>query len=439
MPSHRLSRRSFMAGTAATVAAAPFVKAYAADEPKEKVRLAVIGVADRGSRNLAEVETEEIVALCEVDEPRADAARKQFPKAKFFTDYRKMFDKVGKEFDGVVISTPDHTHAFPTLLAMKLGKHVYCEKPLARSIEEVRAVRDAAAKSKVVTQMGTQIHAGDNYRRVVEIVRSGQLGNIRTVRVWCARQPDPMKKIKEPKSKVKFDLDLWLGPCPEEFFYASGPSTKSWPHFDWRWWWPFGGGVLADMGCHFMDLAFWALELGAPTSVKADGVPQTDCDNSTVPAMLRVEYKFPATQDRGPVTLFWYHGASGPDLTGETTYEGFPNGVLFDGELGTLVSDYSKYKVYPDSFSQDFRPPLRSLAKSVGHHREWLDAILGKTKSLCDFGYSGNLTEAVLLGNVAYRAGKPITWDAEAMKVTDVKDANQYVQAAIRKGWELPK
>ena len=258
MPSDSVSRRGFLAGSTAAFASAPFVHSSPDGAPDQKVRLAVVGVAARGKANLDGVAHEEIVALCDVDEANAADARKRFPSAAFYTDYRKMLDAVASKVDAVVVSTPDHNHALPALIAMNAGKHVYCEKPLAHSVSEVRQMQAAATKNKVVTQMGTQIHAGDNYRRVVEIVQAGKLGPVKRVHVWCSRRPDAMSRVPMPTPGVKFNADLWVGPAPTEFFYAKGPSNHPWPHFDWRWWWEFGGGVLADMACHFMDLPFWA-------------------------------------------------------------------------------------------------------------------------------------------------------------------------------------
>ena len=430
-----LTRRRFVAASSTALLAAPFAKVRAAGSPKEPVRLAVIGVADRGADNLQGVGSETIVALCEVDEPRADKARKQFPKAQFFTDYRAMLDKVGKGIDAVVVSTPDHTHAHATLSALALGKHVYCEKPLCHTVGEVRRVMKAAADKKVVTQMGTQIHAADNYRRVVEIVQSGKLGAVKRVHAWCSRQPDPGRVVKAPANKLKFDLDQWLGPIPEDFFYA---AQMNWPHFHWRWWWPFGGGVLEDMGCHFIDLPFWALGLGSPSTVKAVGTPIPNADN-TVPQTMQVDYAFPATKTRGEVKLSWYHGVPGPSLDGSVKYPGYPDGVLFEGEGGKkLLANYKNHQLLPDEFAKDFKAPAPTIAPSVGHHREWLDAIRGAGKPLCPFGYSGPLTETVLLGNVSYRAGgAELKWDA-AQGTTDSKEADAFLSVEPRKGWEWP-
>jgi predicted dehydrogenase len=286
--------------------------------------------------------------------------------------------------------------------------------------------------------MGTQIHAGDNYRRVVEVVQSGALGPISKVQVWMGGGPYPGKKLNTP-ANVPFDLDVWLGPVSEPFFnadFSRSPHKYPWPHFHWRYWWQYAGGQLGDFGCHYMDLPFWALGLGLPTTVAATGSPMPDADN-TVPGTMKVDYTFPAAGDRGPVQLTWFHGVSGPDLDGKVRFAGYGSGVRFEGAKGTLIADYSKHKLLPDEFAKGFKPPAPSIPKSIGHQQEWLAAIRGEGKALCEFGYSGTLAEAVLLGNVAYRAGKPITWDGAAGKVTDVAEANQYVRREVRKGWEL--
>jgi len=423
-----LSRRRFLA---ASVASLPLIRSVAANQPKDKVRLAVIGLANRAAANLAGVEMEHIVALCDVDPAHAVKARKQFPDAAFYTDYRKMLDEMANKIDAVVVSTPDHSHTLPAVTAMRLGKHVYCEKPLAHTVEEVRLMRTTALEKKVITQMGTQIHAGDNYRRVVEIVQSGSLGAVNRVHVWLGSGPPLGKKVAAPTPKM--DLDLWLGSVTTPFFTADHPNTPhkghTWPHFHWRYWWEFGGGQLADFGCHFMDLPFWALGLGAPTKVKATGSPLPDADN-TVPGKLQVDYTFPG------VHLTWYHGVPGPDLAGNVKYDGFGSGVLFEGEKAKLLADYGKLRLLPDEFAKSFKAPAPTIAKSIGHHKEWLDAIRGTGKALCEFGYAGLLTEAVLLGNVAYRSGKELDWDHATGK-TNAVTANEFLRTPIRKGWEL--
>lgn len=422
-----LNRRTFLGASASTVAFTPMTWAAT-----NSIRIAVIGPANRGAANLDGVKNEEIVAICDVDPANAAKARRQFPKAEFFTDYRQLFDKLANAIDAVVISTPDHVHAHATLAALKLGKHVYCEKPLCHSVAEVRAVRNALKGTKLVTQMGTQIHAEDNYRRVVEIVKSGQLGTVNRVHVWNASRPVGGQRAGA-KPSAKFDLDLWIGPAPVEFFEAKmnkSSWTFDWPHFHWRWWWEFGGGTLADLGCHYMDLPFWALDLAAPTSVVATGKKTYDGDNTT-PDVMQVDYKFPG------VHLTWYHGTSGPSLDGREKYPGFGSAVLFVGDKGQLVADYGKHKLLPDEFAKSVTKPTPSIAKSLGHHTEWLNAIRNGGPTTCNFEYSGRLTEAVLLGNVAYRCGEEIAWDGATATVTNTSKAKEYLAREYRKGWTL--
>jgi predicted dehydrogenase len=429
-----LSRRKFLATSALALGAPAILSARNANE---KLNIAVIGVANRGGDNLKGVSHENIVALCDVDPDNAKKARDQFPKAEFFTDYRKLFDKAAKSFDAVVVSTPDHNHALPACIAMTLGKHVYCEKPMAETVNEVRRMRALAAKHKVATQMGTQIHAGDNYRRVVEIVRSGVLGDVIEVRVWNNSKPVGGKKLST-KPSAKFDLDVWMGPTTGEFFEAE--MNKSgwnfpWPHFHWRWWWEFGGGTLADLGCHYLDLPYWALDLTAPTKCYATGKKKYTGDNRT-PDEMSVAWVFPAIKDRHEIGLWWEHGVTGPGSAQEA-HKGYGSGIQFNGTKGQLVADYSKYMLLPEAFAKDFKPPEKSIKPSLGHHEEWTEACKGNGTALCNFDYAGRLAECVLLGNVAYRAGKEIKWD-HAKGTTGNNVADALLSREFRKGWELP-
>jgi predicted dehydrogenase len=426
-----LSRRKFLASSAALAASPRILSARGANE---KLNLAVIGVADRGAANLAGVQHENIAVLCDVDDDRLGKAHSQFPKAATYTDYRKFFDKLDKSIDGVVVSTPDHSHALPACIAMSMGKPVYCEKPLAYSVNEVRLMRRFAIEKKLVTQMGTQIHAENNYRRVVEIVQSGVLGPIERVHVWLNGKPPAGKKLGT-KPSAKFDIDLWLGPAKNEFFEATAQNpTKQWPHYHWRYWWEFGGGMLADFGCHYMDLPYWALNLTSPTTIAATGKKTYEGDNTT-PDIMQVDYRFPAVKDRPGVHLTWYHGVSGPSLDGSANNEGFGSGVQFIGAKGQLFADYGRLKIVS---GEDIKTPPKSIPASIGHHKEWTEAIKTNGPTTCNFGYSGMLAEAVLLGNVSYRCGKEIAWDA-VKGVTNVAAAEQYLGRDYRQGWELPK
>lgn len=433
MPAAKLDRRKFLVTSGAVLGAPMFLRARGANE---KLNVAVIGVSNRGAANLDGVAHENVVALCDVDPDNAKKARAQFPKAAFFTDYRRLFDKAAKSFDAVVVSTPDHTHAHPSCIAMSLGKHVYCEKPMAETVAEVRHMRALATKYKVVTQMGTQIHAGENYRRVVEIVRSGQLGEIQKVHVWNSSKPVGGKRVAT-KPSAKFDLDLWMGPTKGEFFEVAVNKSNwnfAWPHFHWRWWWEFGGGTLADLGCHYIDLPFWALGLTSPTAVAASGKKTYEGENTT-PDVMSVDLTFPKTQDRGEVQLVWEHGTSGPAAV--SGLKGYGAGVLFVGTKGQLAADYGKYTLLPEAAARAFKAPPKSIAPSIGHHKEWAEACKGTGTPLCNFDYAARLAESVLLGNVAYRANKAIKWDAEKGTTGD-QAADAFLSREYRKGWELP-
>jgi predicted dehydrogenase len=394
------------------------------DPPSERLDLGIIGVDGRGGANLADVASQNIVALCDIDRERLEGAHKRFPQARAFTDFRKLLDL---KLDAVVISTPDHMHAIPAVWAMRSGKDVYCEKPLAHSVHEVRAMRQAAKEHKRVTQMGTQIHAGDNYRRAVEIVRAGILGKVARVHVWQGNRPIPGKRLKEGAPPAHVDYDLWLGPAPYR------PFHESHFHFNWRYWFDFGGGVLADMACHYMDLPHWALDLRAPASVEARGEKDYEGDND-VPGKLRVDYHYPARGDLPAVHLTWHHGGWKPE--GAEVY-GLGSAVLFEGERGRLLADYGTHKLFLEEAKEAASPPPPSIPSSIGHHREWIEAVKARGQTTCDFDYSGALAEAVLLGNVAYRAGKKIEWDDKALKATNAPEAMQYVRREYRKGWTL--
>jgi len=437
MAVRRVSRRRFLTASAGFLAAPAVLSARGAND---RLNIAVIGVANRGAANLDGVKGENIVALCDVDPANAAKARTQFPGAEFFTDYRRLFDRAANRFDAVVVSTPDHNHAWPTLTALALGKHVYCEKPLCHSVEEVRRVRRAVAAKKVATQMGTQIHAGENYRRVVELVQGGVLGPVNRVHVWNSSRPVGGTRTGG-KPSAAFDIDVWLGPAPVEFFEAAmakSPWSYPWPHFHWRWWWEFGGGTLADLGCHYIDLPFWALGLTAPTAVAATG-KKTYAGDNTVPDVMQVDYQFPAVGSRPAVHLTWYHGVSGPGLDGKEKYPGYGSAILFVGEKGKLVADYNKQALLPEEFGNSVTRPGQSIPPSVGHHKEWIEAAKTGGRTTCNFDYAGGLAETVLLGNVAYRCGQPIVWDAASGAVTNTKSAAPFLGREYRKGWGLPK
>ncbi|MCA9413770.1 MAG: Gfo/Idh/MocA family oxidoreductase, partial [Candidatus Omnitrophica bacterium] len=367
-----------------------------------------------------------------------------FPKARKFTDFRRLYDEM-QDFDAVVVSTCEHTHAFATLPALQLGKHVYCEKPLTYNIAETRRIREAAANAKVATQMGTQIHAGDNYRRVVELVQSGAIGPVTEVHVWVSRawgwQSEEAAKEHNDIVSVRnrpenadpipefLKWNLWLGPAPERPFnnvYFPGPK--------WYRWWDFGNGTMSDLGSHWIDLPFWALKLDAPLTIEAEGPPPNP---EIAPASMSVTYEYGQRGDLPPVRLSWYQGVDKPKIWKDGDIPQWGNGVLFIGEKGMLLADYSNHKLLPEDKFADFTPPEPWIPKSLGHHAEWIHACKTGDPTTCHFEYAGMLTEANHLGNVAYRTGKKIEWDSKEMRVTNAPEAERFVRREYREGWTL--
>jgi predicted dehydrogenase len=430
---HSTTRRQFLkqaAGTAASIAFAPAILADA-KSPNEKLDIGIIGTANRAAENIEGVEGQNIVAICDIDDSYLAAAAKKLARAERYNDFRKLLDRT--DLDAVVVSTPDHTHAVATVMALRSGRHVYCEKPLAHSVHEARVVAETAAREKRATQLGTQIHAGSNYRRVVELVRSGAIGPVREVHVWVGKTwSGGERPAEKPPVPSHLHWDLWLGPAPER------PYHPTYLPANWRRWWDFGGGTLADMGCHHIDVVHWALDLRQPAAVSADGPP---VHAETTPEGLIARFEHPARGGRPPVTVTWYDSGKRPPQFAERDparkLPEWGDGILWIGEKGMLLSDYGRWKLLPESRYAGFQPPSPSIPESIGHHAEWIAAAKTGSPTTCNFDYSGALTEAVLLGNVAYRAGKRIEWDPAAMKITNAPEATKYLQREYRKGWSL--
>jgi predicted dehydrogenase len=432
--SRRITRRSFLHASAITLGSAPLL--HAADPkgpPSERLRVGVIGVAGKGESNWQAVSAggAEIVAGCDVDESRTALFRKTFPKAAFFTDFRKLIEAKG--LDAVVVSTPDHMHAPPTLLALNAGLHVF-QKPLTHTVKEARLVAETAKKKKLVTQMGTQIHAGPNYRRVVELIQGGAIGDVREVHTWVnTTYHGNGKRPKEDTVPATLNWDLWQGPAPERPYsrsrspHGSGPVDGYVP-FTWRGYWVYGGGALNDMACHHMDLPFWALKLRHPTKVSAEGSPPNaeTCSEWTI-----VRYEFP-----GGIKLTWYDGGKQPKLLADLKQK-WGAGNLFVGDKGMLLADYGRHLLLPEEKFKDFRRPAPTIPDSIGHYKEWVEACKTGGPTTCNFDYSGALAECVLLGTVSYRSGKPFEWDAEKLKTKGAPEAEAFLTKEYRKGWEI--
>jgi predicted dehydrogenase len=386
--------------------------------PSERLNIAFIGVGGQGERNIRQLSGENIAALCDVDYERAANGFKLCPGVPKYRDFRRMLDKE-KGIDAVVVTTPDHTHAVAAMTAMKMGKHVYCEKPLTHSVYEARRLTEAARETRVVTQMGIHHHASRALRLGVEVIRSGMIGQVREVHLWTVRPrtlwAQGVERPKEtPAVPDGLDWDLWLGPAPYR------PYHPAYVPFQWRGWWDFGTGAFGNMGCHVMDLAFWALELGErAVTVEAR---TTRFNDETYPAASMVKYKFGALGKLSPVTVVWYDGGLLPWRPDELE-EGrrLPDhGGVYVGEKGTILVPLGDGpRLIPESKMRGFKRPEATLPRSPGNHEEWAEGCKGGPKPLANFDYSGPLTEMVLLGNVA------------------MAEANEYLHRQYRGGWIL--
>ena len=416
----------------------------------DKINIAGIGFGSQGGRDVDEVAGlgNNVVALCDVDEKYAAPGFAKYPNAKRFTDYRVMFDKMGSEVDAVVIGTPDHTHAVIAMEAMRRGKHVYCEKPLAHTVHEVRKLMGAANKYKVVTQLGNQGHSSDSIRRVCEWVWAGALGNVHTVHAGCdafrnvyCQIPNLGKLEEKQEVPAGLDYDLWLGPAQYR------PYSKLWVPWNWRGWMPFGGGAIGDWICHVVDPTFWALDLDAPTSIHAE-VPDYDVATQglTYPAATKITFEFPAKGARGPVKLVWYDGKSAiprpNDFQADDKVPGI--GAIMFGDKGMIVHGShggGGCHLLPDSLMEQHsgkNTPAEKIVRVKGHGWDWAEAIRSSGKAGSNFGYGGPLTQVGLLGLIAIRfSGQTLRWDDKAMRFTNNDAANAFVKSEYRSGWEI--
>ena len=412
--------------------------------PSEKLNIAGVGLGDMGPANLRNLESESIVALCDIDPQHAARIVQRYSSAKFYTDYREMLDKQ-KDIDGVVIATPDHTHAVISMAAIRAGKHVYCQKPLTHDVHEARMLTKAAREARVTTQMGIQGHSGEGIRQTCEWVWSGQLGEIREVDAWCSLSYYPWGHAwwssqwsERPKELMPIpaglNWDCWIGPAPMRPYHrAYHPST-------WRCWWDFGCGMMGDRGVHTLDSVVTALKLDAPASIDAT------CCGSTKevhPLAAVVTFRFPARENLPPVKLNWYEGMQPPrppelDDGASLPAEG---GAIFHGTKGTLVTGVTGHdvpQIIPADGQENAQAARPTLPRIQGSHElDWVRACKAGTKAGADFAYSGPLTEICLLGNVAKRVETRIFWDADKLEITNLPDANRYIRTPYRNGWSL--
>lgn len=409
-----------------------------------KLNIGIIGAGGRGAGNAEAVSGENIVALCDVNEANLAAAAARYPAARRYVDFRELLE-AGKDLDAVVVSTAEHTHAPATMMALKLGKHVYCEKPLTHCVWEARVVAEAARQAGVATQMGTQIHAGTNYRRVVELIQTGTIGPVREVHVWVSRawgwqsaaeaqaHGDIVNVLDRPRDPVPvpagFHWDLWLGPAPERPYhsiYFPGPK--------WYRWWDFGSGTMSDLGSHWIDLPFWALNLRHPLTIQAAGPPPHP---EIAPASMLAHYQYGPRGAQPPVKLTWYQGTRKPIAYTAGLIPNWDSGVLFMGDDGMLLADYGKHILLPESKFKGFQPPTPFIPDSRGHHAEWIHACKTGAATTCNFDYAGALTEANHLGNVAYRLGRKLEWDPKRLRARNCPEAEALIRKPYRSGWRL--
>ena len=444
-----ITRRRFLRSTATAAAAFTILRAgsartYAANE---RLNLAAIGVGGQGAGDIDQLKSQNIVALCDVDWRHAAGTFKRFPGAKQFKDYRKMFDAIHRDFDAVIVATPDHHHAPASMAAIRLGKHVYCEKPLTHSVWEAREIARAARAAKVATQMGNQGQASEETRRLQEFVLDNAVGPIREVHVWTDRPSRGLfdeywpqgvaRPTDKPPVPETLDWDVWLGPAPVRPYHSAYLPAK------WRGWWDFGTGALGDIGCHYFDPVFRALNPGAPASVEASS---TRVNEETYPLGAMVTYQFPARGALPALKLVWSDGGLRPprpaqiednDVMGD-------NGHLLIGDKGVIMINGRKWRLYPEKLARDYGEPPKKLARSPGHYQEWIEACKGGSPAGSNFDWAGPLTETVLLGNVALRTQLRekltkvrLAWDSAKFEFTNLPEANQFLRRAYREGWSV--
>lgn len=448
----QMNRRHFLrraAAAASLLATAPMiVPSYVVGTngqtpPSQKLNIAGIGVGGMGAGDIGAVAPgNNIVALCDVDSKQAGETFKKFPGARQFQDFRKMFDAMEQEIDAVVVATPDHTHAVAAMAAIRRRKHVYCEKPLAHSVFEVRQLMKAARKYQVVTQLGNQGHSFDSIREFREWIQDGAIGNVHTIHAGCAAVNsglDVLPRLKEQRTPPPtLDWDLWLGPAQYR------PYHPAYLPGSWRGWVPFGNGTVGDWTCHVVDPVFWALDLGSPKTIQAE-VKNYDfkIQRDAFPKGEIITYEFAANEKRGPITMKWFSGTERiprpPELDAdEKTVE---TGAVVMGNQGTIVygsHGAGNVRLIPNSKMDAYKRPAKTIRRASEHHRDWIEAIRNGAKAGSDFSYGGPLTELAMLGVIAIKmAGVKLEWNSSRMRFTNCPEANQYIKPVYRKGWSL--
>jgi len=453
MSKNDMSRRAFLAAATTTaLAAGCATKMNTAKvvpgkvSPNEKLKLAAVGAGGMGRSNIEACNTENIVALCDVDDVRAGDVFTKYPNAKSYKDFRKMFDAESKNIDAVIVATPDHTHAVVAMTAIRLGKHLYCQKPLAHSLGEVRALTEAAREYKIQTQMGNQGHSSDSIRNLCEWIADDAIGPVQEVHAWSDRPvggdswstfPVVDRPKDTPPVPPTLDWDLWLGPAKFR------PYHPVYCPESWRGWWDFGTGPLGDMGCHILDPAFWALKLGHPTQVQATTTHwEKGIMDETYPRASIVRYQFPARGNMPPVSLTWYDGRLKPPIPEHFDKDDKldTNGALLIGTKGAIrhaSHGAGSLRIFPKKLRDDYKKPPQTMPRvTVSHEQDWIRACKDGQPASSSFEYGGPLTEMVLLGVLAMKMkDRKLEWDGAALRITNDDEANALVHPKFREGW----
>jgi predicted dehydrogenase len=440
-----MNRRKFLHSAALSGAGClilPRTKLFGADAPSNKLNVALIGTWGRGEAHFGPLSTQNVVALCDVNAEHLAFGASKFPGAQKYADWRKCLDQKG--IDAVVCCTTDHTHAFVANWAMNRGLHVYCEKPLANTVEEARIVRANYLKNrkKIATQCGTQRHEFENFNRVRELILDGAIGQLESVSAWGNRQlPRPGYLPAQGEPPAYLSYDLWIGPSPfhpyNPGYFAGGPGMNC---LSWNMYWDFGTGQVGDMGSHTMDIVWNGIDAALPTSAEAKGDP---FNPDVTPVKLEMHFEHPANAWRGPVRVSWYQGGAMPQSPVRgVDLNKIDHGAMFEGSQGVLISDFNSRMLLPSGDKADmtyYKPRAKDalIPKMHGFQQEWINACKGNLKTSCDFDYSGTMIEQMLLGLVAYRVGKKISYDGAAGRVTDSPEANALLSRAYRQGWTL--
>ncbi|CAN0022752.1 unnamed protein product [Chrysoparadoxa australica] len=404
--------------------------------PSDTLNIGSIGAGGMAAVYIKNCSSENIVALCDVDDERAAKTYETYPQAKKYRDFRIMLEKE-KGLDAVIVGTPDHTHAVAAMAVLQLGKHLYCAKPLTRTIDEARKITEAAAQSGVATQLSVQKNASEDHRLLEEMLATGAIGHVREVHIWSDRPIWPQGIDRPTKTEAvsdTLDWDLWLGPAPYR------PYHSAYVPFSWRGWQDFGCGALGDMGCHGFDPIVKALKLSQPISVEASSTPM---NKETYPVGSKIHYEFPERGDRPPVRLTWYDGGLKPErpeeLPDRVEMDFGYGGILYVGDKGKIITSAlgDKPQIIPLEKMKSYSPPKPYLKRSIGHYEEWIAACKSGEPAGANFSFGGPLTEMVLLGNIALRASGKLLWDPKNMRITNHGNANQFIKETYREGWSL--